>query len=96
VAKRCSDQERNAKKVERQVQKSAAALLLSDKIGREFEGVITGASDKGTWVRIRRPAVEGKILDRSLRGRRLDVGDSVRVRLEATDPRRGFIDFARI
>src|SRR4029079_12857202 len=29
VAERCSGQERNAKKVERQVQKSAAALLLS-------------------------------------------------------------------
>jgi VacB/RNase II family 3'-5' exoribonuclease len=96
IAKRCSDQERNAKKVERQVQKSAAALLLSDKIGREFDGVITGASDKGTWVRIRRPAVEGKVLDRSLGGRRLDVGDAVRVRLKATDPRRGFIDFERI
>jgi VacB/RNase II family 3'-5' exoribonuclease len=96
VAKRCSDQERNAKKVERQVQKSAAALLLSDKIGREFDGVITGASAKGTWVRIRRPAVEGKVLDRSLGGQQLDVGDVVRVRLRATDPRRGFIDFERI
>lgn len=96
IAKRCSDQEKNAKKVERQLQKSAAALLLSDKIGREFEGVITGASDKGTWVRIRRPAVEGKILERSLHGRRLDVGDVVRVELRATNPRRGFIDFERI
>lgn len=96
IAKRCSDQERNAKKVERLVQKSAAALLLSDKIGREFEGVITGASEKGTWVRIRRPAVEGKVFDRARRGRRLDVGDAVRVRLTATDPERGFIDFERL
>ena len=96
IAARCSEQERNAKKVERTVQKSAAALLVSDKIGLELEGVVTGAGEKGTWVRVRRPAVEGKLSDRSRGGRRLDVGDAVRVRLVSADAARGFIDFERV
>ena len=54
--------------------------------------VVTGASEKGTWVRIRRPLVEGR-LERGYEG--LDVGDRVRVKLVHTDPARGFIDFAR-
>jgi exoribonuclease-2 len=92
LARHCTVQEDNAKKVERQVRKSAAALLLEPMIGREFEGVVTGAADKGTWVRVQRPAVEGRVV-RGFRG--LDVGDRVRVTLVATDVERGFIDFAR-
>jgi exoribonuclease II len=94
IAARCSAQERNAKKVERMVQKSAAALLLADRVGQVFDGVITGATEKGTWVRIRRPAVEGKVHQRG--PRRLDVGDVVRVRLQGTDVARGFIDFVPV
>ena len=92
LARRCTDQETNVNKVERQVGKSAAALLLASHVGEGFDGLVTGASEKGTWVRILRPATEGKVV-RGARG--LDVGDHVRVQLVHTDVERGFIDFAR-
>ena len=91
LATHCTVQEDNAKKVERQVQKSAAALLLSSRIGQQFQGIVTGASDKGTWVRISGPTAEGKVV-RGAEG--LDVGDHVHVKLVHTDVARGFIDFA--
>ncbi len=92
LATHCTEQEDAAAKVERQVRKSAAAMLLSGRIGESFDGIITGASDKGTWVRITRPAAEGRIV-RGFAG--ADVGDHVRVRLLQTDMQRGYIDFAR-
>ena len=92
LAHHCTLQEDNAAKVERQVRKSAAALLLAPRVGERFDAVVTGASPKGTWVRILRPAVEGRVV-RGEHG--LDVGDAVRVELLHTDVERGFIDFAR-
>jgi len=93
LAAHCTKQEDAANKVERLVQKAAAALWLSSKIGQEFDGIVTGASSKGTWVRIKQPFVEGKV-EQGSQG--LDVGDRVRVRLISTNPERGFIDFARV
>jgi exoribonuclease-2 len=89
----CTAQERNAARVERQVRKSAAALLLQARIGQRFDALVTGASDKGTWVRISQPLAEGRLV-KGFDG--LDVGDSVRVQLIHTDIQRGFIDFARV
>jgi len=91
LALRCTLQEDNAAKVERQVAKSAAALLLSSRIGAHFDGIVTGVTDKGTWARIMRPCVEGRIV-RDFE--ELQVGDRVHVRLIRTDVERGFIDFA--
>lgn len=93
LAGQCTKKEDDAAKVERQVRKSAAALLLSDRIGERFDAIVTGASEKGTWVRLFHPPVEGR-LERGAAG--LDVGDRLRVRLLDTDVERGFIDFARI
>jgi exoribonuclease-2 len=93
LAAHCTAQETNAAKVERQVMKSAAAQLLGARIGQQFDATVTGASEKGTWVRIEQPSAEGKLI-RGVQG--LDVGDAVRVELVHTDVDRGFIDFARV
>ena len=92
LAQHCTDQEDAATKVERQLRKSAAALLLSGSIGHEFPAIVTGASEKATWVRLFDPPVEGR-LQASLQ--KLDVGDRLVVKLLSTDVQRGFIDFAR-
>ena len=93
LARHCTEQEHNAEKVERRVRKSAAALLLLHRIGERFAGLVTGASAKGTWVRIPAPPVEGRVV-RGFRG--LDVGDRVTVELLEVDVDRGYIDFGRI
>jgi VacB/RNase II family 3'-5' exoribonuclease len=93
LARHCTEQEDNADKVERQMRKSAAALLLAPRIGAQFDGVVTGASDKGTWVRVSGPVAEGRVV-RGFQG--LDVGERVRVELVHTDIERGFIDFAAV
>ena len=90
LAQRCTEQEEAAKKVERQVVKSAGAMLLSQRFGEKFDAVVTGASDKGTWVRLTRPTVEGKLI-KGFEKRK--VGDLVRVQLCAADVQRGYIDF---
>jgi exoribonuclease-2 len=93
LAAHCTAQEDNAAKVERQVSKSAAALLLAPRIGQCFDAIVTGAADKGTWVRISAPTTEGKVI-KGYDG--LDVGDRCRVKLVRTDVARGFIDFERL
>ncbi len=93
LARHCTQKENDAQKVERLLRKAAAACLLSDRIGQEFDGIVTGASPKGTWARIFEPPVEGRV-EHGAEG--LDVGDRVRVRLIHADPTRGFIDFARV
>jgi ribonuclease R len=93
LAEHCTRQEDNANKVERLVRKSAAALLLESRIGEHFAGIVTGASEKGTWVRIFHPPAEGRVVQGSAG---LDVGEEVTVELIDTDIERGFIDFARV
>jgi exoribonuclease-2 len=92
LALHCTEQEDAANKVERQVKKCAAAELLQDKAGCLFSALVTGSSDKGIWVRIKNPPVEGKLVRGS---QRANVGDRLRVRLLSTDVEKGFIDFAR-
>jgi VacB/RNase II family 3'-5' exoribonuclease len=93
LAAHCTLQEDAANKVERQVAKSAAAMLLASKVGLRFDAIVTGASSKGTWVRVFHPPVEGKLVT-GFEG--LDVGHRLRVELAATDVERGFIDFKRV
>jgi ribonuclease R len=91
LAGHCTDEEDVANKVERQVGKSAAALLLEGRITEEFDAIVTGAADKGTWVRLLSIPAEGKLVQ-GYEG--VDVGDRIRVRLIAVNVDRGFIDFA--
>jgi exoribonuclease-2 len=93
LARHFTVEEDAANKVERQVAKSAAAMLLESRIGETFDALVTGASDKGTWVRLLTLPVEGRVVH-GFEG--LDVGDEVRVRLTSVDVERGFIDFSRL
>ena len=93
LARSCTEEEDAAKKVERQVEKSAAAMLLESRIGERFDGIVTGASDTGTWVRLLHPPIEGKLVSGS---EGVDVGHRLRVQLLRTDVERGYIDFKRV
>jgi len=93
LAQHCTEKEDAANKVERQVAKSAAAILLESRIGEQFEAFVTGAADKGTWVRLLQLPVEGRLAS-GFEG--MDVGRKLRVRLLRTDVERGFIDFGRV
>jgi exoribonuclease-2 len=85
-----SDREKGSKKVERFMRKAAAAMLLEDRVGETFEAFVTGASERGTYVRLIQPPVEGRVM----RGEQcLKVGHKVMVRLVHTDPEKGFVDF---
>lgn len=93
LANHCTKMEDAAKKVERQVIKSAAAMLLESRIGEQFNAIVTGASEKGTWVRISHPPVEGRLAN-GFAG--LDVGHQLRVKLVYTNVENGFIDFEKM
>lgn len=93
LAAHCTEADDAATKVERQVGKSAAALLLESRIGERFDSIVTGASEKGTWVRLLNLPVEGKLMH-GFEG--LDVGERVRVQLIDTDVERGYIDFKKV
>ena len=93
LASHCTEREDAASKAERSVRKSAAALLLSGRIGERFEAIVTGAAPKGTWVRIDKPAAEGRVI-RGEQG--MKVGERVRVELVGLDVERGYIDFASV
>jgi VacB/RNase II family 3'-5' exoribonuclease len=93
IAKNCTLREDAARKVERAMNKRIAAVALQNRIGQTFAAVVTGASAKGVFVRVLGPPVEGMLV-RGQQG--ADVGDRLQVKLVGADPRRGFIDFARV
>ncbi len=90
IAQHLNDRDQAARKVERAMQKRVAAVALAGDVGKQYHGVITGANDKGTFVRVFDPPVEGKII-RGFEG--LDVGDTTTVTLAQTDPVHAYIDF---
>ena len=92
IAEHCNDREKAARKVERAMQKRIAAVALAGDVGKTFHGVVTGASNKGVYVRVFSPPVEGRVMQGE---EGLDVGDTVDVKLLHTDPQHAFIDFAR-
>jgi exoribonuclease-2 len=91
IATRCTLMEDNARKVEREMQKRIAAVVLHPRIGQSFPAIVTGVNQYGTFVRTLNPHVDGMVVSG---GKGLDVGDKVTVKLVSTDPQRGFIDFA--
>jgi VacB/RNase II family 3'-5' exoribonuclease len=91
IAQRCTQMEDAARKVERNMQKRIAAVVLHPRIGQSFPAIVTGATDHGTFVRTLNPHVDGMVVQGA---KGLDVGDKVTVKLVSTDPQRGFIDFA--
>jgi exoribonuclease-2 len=92
IAQHCTLMEAATRKLERLMRKVIAALLLHDRVGQTFDGLVTGVTEHGTFVRLLAPPAEGRVI-RGEKG--MDVGDRVRVRLLSTDPERGFIDLAR-
>ncbi|HEX2781753.1 MAG TPA: RNB domain-containing ribonuclease [Gemmatimonadaceae bacterium] len=92
IATRCTRMEDEARRVERDVRKIAAASLLSSRVGETFDAVVTGDTPKGVFVRLLHPPAEGRVV-RGEQG--LDVGDATKVTLLGTDVARGFVDFAR-
>lgn len=88
-----TDREKSSKKAERFMRKAAAAVLLQNRIGDMFDAMVTGATEKGTYVRLLDPPAEGKVIQNE---RGLRVGMKIRVRLLRTDPPHGFIDFERV
>jgi exoribonuclease II len=93
IALQCNVRENASHKVERTMVKRVAAVALADKIGVKFHGVVTGASEKGTYVRVFDPPGEGRVI-KGEKG--LDVGDQLDVKLLRTNPQMAFIDFARV
>jgi exoribonuclease-2 len=93
LAKQCTEEEDAANKVERQVRKSAAAMLLEHRIGEQFDAIVTGAAEKGTWARVLTVPVEGRVVH-GFEG--LDVGNRIQVQLIFVDVDRGYIDFRKV
>lgn len=93
IAANCTERGDAARKVEREMSKRLAAVAMQNRIGAIFDAIVTGATPKGTFVRVAQPPVEG-LLAQGQQG--VDVGDKLRVKLIRVDVQRGFIDFARV
>jgi exoribonuclease-2 len=93
MAEHFTRMENQVNKVERQVNKSVAAILFKDRIGDNFEALVTGAAAKGTWVRLIKHPIEGKLVSGQ---NNLDVGDQITVKLKKVNVSKGFIDFVRV
>jgi VacB/RNase II family 3'-5' exoribonuclease len=93
IAAHCTIKEDDVKKIERQVEKSANAILMGSKIGEVFDAIVSGASLKGTWIRLIHPHVEGKLVN-GFKG--LKVGQKLKVRLTHISVELGHIDFVRV
>ena len=93
IAANCTEKGDAARKVEREMSKRLAAVAMANRIGAVFDAIVTGATPKGTFVRVLQPRVDG-LLAQGQQG--ADVGDKLRVKLIRTDVQRGYIDFARV
>lgn len=93
IAADCTARSAAERKVEREMQKRIAAVAMRNRIGQKFHAIVTGVTDRGTFVRTLAPHVEGMLV-RGQQG--VDVGDKLNVELVRTDPVHGYIDFTRV
>jgi len=93
IAEQCNEQERAARKVERKMRKIVAATVMQNRVGQDFDAIVTGKTASGTFARILRPPVDGRIVKGEEDVR---VGQKIEVKLLSADPRNGFIDFAAL
>ncbi len=93
MAARCNEADKAVRKIDRSMQKRVAAVAMGHRLGQIFQGVVTGASPKGVYVRVMNPPFEGRVVQGEAG---LDVGARVRVKLLHTDAERAFIDLARV
>ncbi|MBV9938593.1 MAG: S1 RNA-binding domain-containing protein, partial [Acidobacteriaceae bacterium] len=93
IARNCTLKEDAARKVERAMNKRAAAVAFGNRVGESFDAIVTGVTPRGVFVRVTTPPLEGRLM-RGETG--VDVGDHISVKLLATDPQRGYIDFGRV
>jgi VacB/RNase II family 3'-5' exoribonuclease len=92
IATNCTEKGDAARKVERQMSKRYAAIAMAKHVGETFDAVVTGASEKGTFVRVLQPRAEGMLVQGQ---QGADVGDKFKVKLTRADVQRGYIDFVR-
>ncbi len=92
IAANCTTKATAERKVEREMQKRIAAVAMRHRIGELFQAIVTGVTDRGTFVRTLNPHVDGMLVHGQ---QGVDVGDKLKVKLVRTDPFQGFIDFAR-
>jgi VacB/RNase II family 3'-5' exoribonuclease len=90
IAMNCTQKGDAARKVEREMTKRLAAIAMKNHVGEVFDAIVTGVTDRGTFVRVSHPHIEG-LLVQGQKG--LDVGDKLRAKLVRTDVQRGYIDF---
>ncbi|HZD47782.1 MAG TPA: RNB domain-containing ribonuclease [Silvibacterium sp.] len=93
IATNCTAKATAERKVEREMQKRIGAVALRHRIGNTFRAIVTGVTDRGTFVRTLEPHVDGMLVHGQ---QGVDVGDKLSVKLVRTDPVHGFIDFARL
>lgn len=93
IAANCTSKATAERKVEREMQKRIAAVVLRHRVGEIFRAIVTGVTDRGTFVRTLQPHVDGMLVHPQ---QGVDVGDRLNVKLVRTDPVHGFIDFAGV
>ena len=91
IARRCTEREDAARKVERRMRKTVGVAVLAERTGDVFDAVVTGVTKRGVFVRLLDPPVEGRVTEGE---EGMDVGDRVRVRLLRTEAASGHVDFA--
>ena len=99
VSIKSSEREKVADEAERKVDDMLKAKFMKDKIGQEYDGIISGVTDRGLFVELEN-SVEGMIKVEYMRGyyvfneklltlscglKCFRLGDKVRIRVEAID-----------